>query len=69
MQSPMTESHTFDQPMIGTTEDIDDDDVNDDIDEPMDDFTIEDAFQKSQKVNFVASISSLYMKPHSISHL
>jgi len=61
---PTTVSHASDQLDIGTSKDIEEGD-----EEPADEFTSEDALRKSQKVNSVASITSLRMKPHAISHL
>jgi len=57
-------SHASDQPSIGTSEDMEEDD-----EEPTEEFTSKDALRKSQKVNSVASITSLWMKPHAISRL
>jgi len=57
-------SHAFDQSRIGTSDDIEEDD-----EEQTEEFTFEDALRKSQKVNFVASITSLRMKPHADSRL
>lgn len=64
LQSPMAESYSCDQAGIRTAADIEDD-VSDD-EEPMDEFTSEDALRRSQKVNSVASIASLRMKSHAL---
>jgi len=57
-------SHASYQPGIGTSYHIEEDG-----EDPIDEFTSEDSLRKSQKVNSVASITSLHMKPHAISCL
>jgi len=61
---PTAVPHASDQPGIGTSSDIEEDGGD-----PLEEFTSEDSLRKSQKVNSVASITSLRMKPHAISRL
>ncbi len=65
----MVESLDLEQPDIGTADSVLDDVLDHDVDDAVDDFKSEDALRKSQKVNSVASISSLCMKPHFVSCL